>query len=44
MIMGNLKKIYTDLDSIEIFGAFCLIALFGWGIYQVILGLIGRFF
>ena len=39
-----MKKWWNNTDSIEIvlFAslAFCL----GWGVYQIILGLIGRFF
>ena len=41
--MKKLKKIYDDLDSIEIFGAFCLVALFGWGAYYTLVALIERF-
>jgi len=42
--MKTLKHWWNNTDSIEIvlFAslAFCL----GWGVYQIILGLIGRFF
>lgn len=42
--MNKLKQTWYKLDSIEIFGATCLIVLFGWGIYGTIIAAIERFF
>lgn len=42
--MKKLKEMWDNTDSIEMFLfatlAFCL----GWGLYQVVIALIGRFF
>ena len=41
--MKKLKQFWNDTDSIELVLFASLAFCMGWGIYQIIIGLIGRF-
>tara|TARA_Y100000052_G_scaffold27106_1_gene33691 strand:+ start:1233 stop:1361 length:129 start_codon:yes stop_codon:yes gene_type:complete len=41
--MKKLKQMWNNTDSIEIVLIASLAFCLGWGIYQIVIGLIGRF-